>query len=157
MISYGSKVLASANYDFAADPSGGAVGTIKMGLNLPGNIQAGSRVTITNIWVTAKKLLTSGGAATLSFGLQAGVNGVLTTNAAKLMAANVLAAFNTNTDAQGNFQPVQGAIGAANPVKLYPSAAVGAITGWDVIMVIGGFPLTAGSLQIDIECNVTPQ
>lgn len=159
MISYGSKTILSAIYDVAADPNAGAIGTVKMGINLPGSIQPGSIIMVTGIWVTAVKTLTSAGAATLSFGVAANVNGTPTAEPTLLANANVLAAFNANVDAQGNFQPVQGKVGNGNPQKFYPSlpAGGGPITGWDVIMVIGTAALTAGKLQIILECNVTPQ
>jgi len=126
-------------YDFAH--SAGVVGVQNLGVHLPllqlapTVIIPGGGVWITGFWVTAYTLLTSAGAATVSFG-------TITTDIAipvavvnNLMVANVFGAFTA--------QPLQGVDLDATPLRLNNSV--------DIIMAIAGANLTGGKLAFIIE------
>lgn len=155
MLTYGNNIVISGIYNFVDDPNAGAVGTINLGPIVPQNNN--QYITITNISVVAIDTLTSADStATLAFGLKTGVYyppsqhelyGNLPTG---LMGVNLIDAFNDNVDAQGNFQPLQGNISPANPLKMGYYGI-----GWYVYMSIGTEALTGGKLQININANVT--
>lgn len=116
-------------YDFASDPSAGAVGVVNLGVHIP----KFSR--IYGCWVTEKTNITSGGAATLSFGwLETGASAP-TSGATAFMAATAIASFVLNT-------PLRGVDLMAAPLQLLIST--------DLTMSIGTAALTAGKLQVDI-------
>jgi hypothetical protein len=157
MIQYSLKSSLHAIYDFAV--YGGATGTINFGINLP----AGSGYPqINGFAVTCITPLASAGAATISFGLlstynvlnppavtgPAGHNYGIVSKPNILMAPINYNAFATTQDTEGYYQPLQGAVSASNPLKLYQN-----VVSWILTMTIGTAALTAGKLQIVLDSN----
>lgn len=132
------KTLAGL-YDFAN--SGGVIGVQNLGVHLPLLTPVGTvpipagGVWISGFWVTAYTLLTSGGAATVSFGTVTTDLAVPVAVVNNLMVANAFGAFTA--------QPLQGVNLDANPLRLFNST--------DVIMAIAGAALTGGRLAFIIE------
>lgn len=123
-----SKKIQSGLYNFLSDPTAGAIGTINLGVHLP------AFASITGFWVTELTAVTSGGAATISFG-------TITTNASpvvstvnNLMTAQAIASFTA--------QPLMGVDLYAAPLRLLVPV--------DVTMSIAAFALTAGQLSFEI-------
>lgn len=156
MIQYAMRAGLHAIYDFAV--YGGAIGTINFGVNLP----AGSGYPqIDGFSVTCLTPLASAGAATVSFGLLStynvlnppasgttGTNYGIVSKPTILMGVTAYAAFAGNVDTEGYYQPVQGTINAANPLKLYQN-----VVSWTLTLTIGTAALTAGKLQINLSSN----
>jgi len=118
-------------YDFLADPGAGAIGTINLGVHLPIFAQ------ITGFFVTELVAITSGGAATLSFGtITTDVTPVVST-VNNLMVATAIAGFTA--------QPLRGVDLDAAPLRI--------LTTVDITMSIAAAALTAGRLEFLIFYN----
>lgn len=118
-------------YNFLADPSVGAVGTINLGVHLPIFCQ------ITGFWVTELVGITSGGAATLSFGTITTDIAIPVSTVNNLMVATAIAGFTA--------QPLRGVDLDATPLRLLNTT--------DITMSIAVADLTAGSLEFLIFYN----
>jgi hypothetical protein len=129
----------ACNYDFVIDPTAGATGTIALDGILPVN------AILRRFVAFVLTPFTSGGAATISFGLrQVGVAAPIS-RVTLLAPAQVIAFYNA-TDQDGNAIARPGNDFNANPLKLY--------TGWEVVMAIGGAALTAGAIGMHIEYSI---
>lgn len=111
-------------YDFTADPTAGAVGTINLGCHIP------KFAWITGFWITELVNITSGGAATLSFGLITTDVSPAVSTVNNLMVATAIAGFTT--------QPLRGVDLDATPLRILNTS--------DVTMSIAVAALTAGKL-----------
>jgi len=118
-------------YDFLADPSAGAIGTINLGVHLP------NRAQITGFWVTELIGITSAGAATLSFGTITTDIAVPVSVVNNLMVATAIAGFTA--------QPLRGVDLDAAPLRIFNTV--------DITMSIAVAALTAGRLQFLVFYN----
>jgi len=118
-------------YNFLADPSVGAVGTINLGVHLPIFSQ------ITGFWVTELVAITGGAGATISFGLITTDIAIPVSTVNNLMVATVVAGFTA--------QPLRGVDLEAAPLRILNTS--------DVTMSIAVNPLTAGMLEFLIFYN----
>lgn len=116
-------------YNFLADPSVGAVGTINLGVHIPIFAQ------ITGFWVTELVAITGGAGATISFGLITTDIAIPVSTVNNLMVANVVANFTA--------QPLRGVDLDAAPLRILNTS--------DVTMSIAVNPLTAGMLEFMIS------
>lgn len=115
-------------YDFLADPTAGAIGTINLGIHLP------KFAWITNFWVTELVAITSGGAATISFGTITTDIAIPVSTVNNLMVANVIANFTA--------QPLRGVDLDAAPLRILNTN--------DVTMSIATAALLTGRLEFII-------
>ena len=115
-------------YDFAADPSAGAIGTIFLGVYFP------AKSVITRFFVKTIIAPLSGGAATLAFNSRNTPDATLPVT--PLMVANAFGAFVLNTALSGvDFNATPANVLSAQQVR----------------MAIAGAPITAGKLLFVIE------
>lgn len=122
----GFKTMFAAEYDFTADSTAGAVGTINLGVKLP------IFSWITGFWVAELVAVTGGGGATVSFGtITTDVSPAVST-VNNLMTAQAIANFVA--------QPLRGVDLDAAPLRLLNSS--------DLTMSIAVAALTAGKLLI---------
>jgi len=124
----------SGLYSFNDDPGAGAIGNIRLGVNLI-NLSE-----ITHFSVVGLEEVTSLGAATISFGLFRNPSTVVNNN---LMTAQAIATFAT--------QPLRGVDLDAAPLRLVDS-----VTPWmgydaEIVMAIGAFALTGGRLKFTVH------
>lgn len=130
------RQVKSGLYDFLADPSAGAIGTINLGLHIP------QHALMTGFWVNtlAGGNPNSLGAATISFGL-------ISTDSAPVQNLPVIfmpaTAFGAFVFAFPNSLPLMGNDLNAAPAKVNFS--------FDVTMSIAVAALTAGKLQVWLE------
>ena len=124
-----SKQIQSGLYNFLSDGSAGAIGTINLGVHIP------AFAVITGFWVTELTAITSGGAATLSFGTITTNSNPVVSTVNNLMTATAIASFTA--------QPLMGVDLYATPLRLLVPV--------DVTMSIAAFALTAGQLTFQIE------
>lgn len=118
-------------YNFVGDPSAGAVGLLNLGVHLP------NRAQIMFFSVTELTPITSGGAATLSFGLITTDLAIPVSAPAALMPATAIAGFTS--------QPLQGVNLLAAPLRVFNTC--------DITMSIGAAALTGGQLEFLIWYN----
>lgn len=116
----------SALYDFTADSSAGAIGTINLGWHFP------KFCWITSFWVAELVNVTSGGAATISFGLITTDITPAVSTVNNLMTAQAIANFVA--------QPLLGVDLNAAPLRILNTS--------DLTMSIATAALTAGKLLI---------
>lgn len=116
----------TAEYNFAADPTAGAVGTINLGVHFP------KFCWIYGFWVAELVNVTGGAGATISFGtITTDVSPAVST-VNNLMTAQVVANFVA--------QPLIGVALGTTPLRLLNTA--------DLTMSIAVNPVTAGKLLI---------
>lgn len=126
LLQAGYELQFAGEYNFLADPTVGAVGTINLGIHLP------KFCWITGFWVAELTNVTSGGAATISFGtITTDVSPAVST-VNNLMVATAIAGFTA--------QPLRGVDLDAAPLRLLNTA--------DITMSIAVAALTAGRLVI---------
>lgn len=116
-------------YNFADDATAGAIGTIALGVRIP------AFAVITGFWVTELSAVTSGGAATISFGTITTNSSPVVSTVNNLMTATAIASFTA--------QPLIGVDLNAAPLRL--------LVPIQVTMSIAAFALTAGTLQFQVE------
>ena len=116
-------------YNFDSDPTAGAIGTINLGVHIP------AFAVITGFWVTELTNVTSGGAATISFGTITTNSNPVVSTVNNLMVATAIAGFTA--------QPLRGVDLDATPLRLLVPV--------DVTMSIAAAALTAGVLQFQIK------
>jgi len=115
-------------YNFLSDPTAGAIGTINLGVHLP------AFAIISGFWVTEHTAITSGGAATLSFGTITTNSNPVVSTVNNLMAATAIAGFTA--------QPLMGVDLFAAPLRILVPV--------DITMSIATAALTAGELSFEI-------
>lgn len=121
----------SGLYDFAL--SGGAIGVIDMTQYLP------KFAYVVDFAANATLALTTGGAATIAYGIRPIDNAGAATQLQALLVATPFGAFN-NLDANGNLNPpVSGTVTWGAQLKTWNT--------YTIVMSIAGAALTAGKLQ----------
>lgn len=138
----GTLIYVSGLYNFASDPNKGAVGTTNLNVLIPKYSQ------VVNFYAVSLATITSGGAATISFGISSVGVATPINHTAAMSPAIFYAAYNAK-DADGNFLPRTGASFWSNPYKCYYDQFV--------TMSIGTVALTAGQLYFQVTYSINEQ